>query len=152
MGKYSSGRFALRISDRSGMAFPYTEMVQEWNGSWVHTSEFEPKQPQLDPKNHPTDFTALEHARPQIADATVYVGNDAVRSNVNIVAEGDYNDVGDGTAVNSFQTLEEAVTLYYANGVSYASVHRSMMPLSVQQPNKITGLFSFVGNVTVSTS
>ena len=152
MGKYSSGRFALRISDRSGMAFPYTEMVQEWNGSWVHTSEFEPKQPQLDPKNHPTDFTALEHARPQIADATVYVGNDAVRSNVNIVAEGDYNDVGDGTAVNSFQTLEEAVTLYYANGVSYASVHRSMMPLSVQQPNKITGLFSFVGHVTVTTS
>ena len=152
MGKYSSGRFALRISDRSGMAFPYTEMVQEWNRSWVHTSEFEPKQPQLDPKNHPTDFTALEHARPQIADATVYVGNDAVRSNVNIVAEGDYNDVGDGTAVNSFQTLEEAVTLYYANGVSYASVHRSMMPLGLQQPQRTTGLLSRTGNVTVSTS
>ena len=152
MGKYSSGRFALRISDRSGMAFPYTEMVQEWNGSWVHTSEFEPKQPQLDPKNHPTDFTALEHARPQIADATVYVGNDAVRSNVNIVAEGDYNDVGDGTAVNSFQTLEEAVTLYYSNGVSYASVHRSMMPLGLQQPQRTTGLLSRTGNVTVSTS
>ena len=31
------------------MAFPYNEMVQEWNGSWVHTSEFEPKHPQLEP-------------------------------------------------------------------------------------------------------
>ena len=30
MGKYASGKFAKRISDRSGMAFPYNEMVQEW--------------------------------------------------------------------------------------------------------------------------
>ena len=50
MGKYASGKRALAISDRSGMAFPYTEMVREWNGSLVHTSEFEAKQPQLSPK------------------------------------------------------------------------------------------------------
>ena len=49
MGKYASGRFAQRISDRSGMAFPYNEMVKEWNGSVVHVSEFEPKHPQLEP-------------------------------------------------------------------------------------------------------
>ena len=36
------------ISDRSGMAFPYTEMVKEWNGSLVHYSEFEPKHPQIE--------------------------------------------------------------------------------------------------------
>ena len=47
MGKYASGKISLAISDRSGMAFPYTEMVREWNGSLVHTSEYEPKQPQL---------------------------------------------------------------------------------------------------------
>ena len=41
MGKYASGKFAQRISDRSGMAFPYNEMVKEWNGSTVHISEFE---------------------------------------------------------------------------------------------------------------
>ena len=70
----------------------------------------------------------------------MYVGNNTVRSNVNTVAEGVYNDVGDGTAVNSFQTLEEAVTLYYANGVSYASVHRSMMPLGLQRPQRTTGI------------
>jgi hypothetical protein len=34
----------------SGMEFPYKEMVKEWNGSFVHVSEFEAKQPQLDPK------------------------------------------------------------------------------------------------------
>jgi hypothetical protein len=32
------------------MRFPYTEMVREWNGSLVHYSEYEPKQPQLEPK------------------------------------------------------------------------------------------------------
>ncbi len=74
MGKFASGRFALRISDRDGMAYPYNEMVQEWNGLWVHYSEFEPKAPQINPKNHPVDFEALEHARPQVANSTVFVG------------------------------------------------------------------------------
>ena len=34
--KVCKGRYAKRISDRSGMAFPYNEMVKEWNGSTVH--------------------------------------------------------------------------------------------------------------------
>ena len=46
----SKGKYAQFISDRSGQAFPYKEMVIEWNGSRVHVSEFEPKQPQLEPK------------------------------------------------------------------------------------------------------
>ena len=52
------------ISDRSGQAFPYNEMVREWNGAWVHFSEFEPKQPQLQPKPTSADPQALQHARP----------------------------------------------------------------------------------------
>jgi hypothetical protein len=48
---YAKGKYSQSISDRSGQAFPYREMVKEWNGSWVHTSEFEAKHPQLDP-NH----------------------------------------------------------------------------------------------------
>ena len=47
MSKLSRGKYAQAISDRSGMAFPYNEMVKEWNGSLVHVSEFEAKQPQL---------------------------------------------------------------------------------------------------------
>ena len=47
MAKYATGRRSLAISDRSGLAFPYTEMVREWNGSLVHISEFEPKHPQI---------------------------------------------------------------------------------------------------------
>ena len=53
MSKLSRGKYSQAISDRSGMAFPYNEMVKEWNGSLVHVSEFEAKQPQL----QPTRFT-----------------------------------------------------------------------------------------------
>ena len=67
MGKYASGKRSLAISDRSGMAFPYTEMVREWNGSLVHTSEYEPKQPQLEPKPVGSDAQALFNPRPQPA-------------------------------------------------------------------------------------
>ena len=67
MGKYASGKHALAISDRSGMAFPYDEMVREWNGSLVHTYEFEAKQPQLEPKPVGSDPQALYNPRPQPA-------------------------------------------------------------------------------------
>ena len=52
---YASGKFAIAISDRSGLQFPYTEMVREWTGAWVHTSEYEPKAPQLMPHEHSPD-------------------------------------------------------------------------------------------------
>jgi hypothetical protein len=67
MGKYASGKHALAISDRSGMAFPYSEMVREWNGALVHYSEFESKQPQLEPKPVGSDPQALFNPRPQPA-------------------------------------------------------------------------------------
>jgi hypothetical protein len=129
MGRYVSGRFALRISDRDGMAYPYNEMVQEWTGAWVHISEYEPKSPLLNPTNHPTDAQSLQHAKPQIADATIEVG--AV-----------------GVTPNFFQTLDETTTLSDGSVVTV----KSMMPLSIQQPSRITKMQSFLGNVTVSTS
>ena len=67
MGKYASGKRSLAISDRSGLQYPYSEMVREWNGSLVHTSEFEPKQPQLEPKPVGSDPQALYNPRPQPA-------------------------------------------------------------------------------------
>jgi len=158
MPRFASGKFAKRISDRSGMAFPYNEMVQEWNGSWVHISEFEPKHPQLEPLPIITDPQSLQHARPQRADSRVFVGGDTgpINAGRTVVKpdSGDaaYDGVGFGTTVNQFQTLDMSVTNFYANGVAYASTQKSMMPLSVQQPNKPTRLLSFVGNVTVSTS
>ena len=64
MPKYATGKYAKAISDRSGMEFPYKEMVREWNGAFVHVSEFEPKQPQLEPKPMNGDSISLRHVRP----------------------------------------------------------------------------------------
>ena len=64
MAKFAKGKHALAISDRSGLAFPWREMVTEWNGAFVHYSEFERKQPQLEPKPFVADPQGLEKARP----------------------------------------------------------------------------------------
>ena len=72
-GGYASGKHALAISDRSGLRFPYSEMVREWNGALVHYSEFEAKQPQLDPKPVGSDPQALFNPRPQRASTAVLI-------------------------------------------------------------------------------
>ena len=64
MSNLAKGKYAKAISDRSGMEFPYKEMVKEWNGSFVHVSEFETKQPQLNPVRFPGDPQGLSDARP----------------------------------------------------------------------------------------
>ena len=61
---YAKGKYAKFISDRSGLEFPYTEMVTEWNGMKVHTSEYEAKAPQLMPHEHQPDPIALKDPRP----------------------------------------------------------------------------------------
>ena len=64
MPKYASGKRALAISDRSGLQYPWREMVTEWNGAFVHVSEYEPKQPQLEPLPISADGVALPQVRP----------------------------------------------------------------------------------------
>jgi hypothetical protein len=64
MSKYATGKHSKAISDRSGLEFPYREMVREWNGAFVHYTEFEPKQPQLEPKPTGGDGIALLQVRP----------------------------------------------------------------------------------------
>jgi hypothetical protein len=71
MAKYATGKYARAISDRSGMEFPYKEMVREWNGSFVHVSEFEPKQPQLEPKPMNGDSISLRNVRPDRVEPAV---------------------------------------------------------------------------------
>jgi len=60
---FARGKRSLAISDRSGQQFPYVEMKREWNGSFVHYTEYEPKQPQLDPRHHKADPQGLKNAR-----------------------------------------------------------------------------------------
>jgi len=70
MAGFASGKHAWAISDRSGLRFRYSEMVREWNGALVHTSEYEPKQPQLNPKPVGSDSQALQNPRVQQGDTS----------------------------------------------------------------------------------
>ena len=76
---YARGKKSKAISDRSGMEFPYTEMVREWNGSFVHRSEYEAKHPQIERKKISADAIALQNARPMHPDTqkdfVLYISN-----------------------------------------------------------------------------
>jgi hypothetical protein len=73
MSNFSKGKYAQFISDQSGMAFPYKEMVTQWDGLKVHVSEFDPKQPQLEPKPHGADPQGLPMAKPDRTEPAVLV-------------------------------------------------------------------------------
>jgi len=75
---FARGKYAKAISDRSGMEFPYNEMVREWNGMFVHKSEFEAKHPQLEPRGHGAEGHGLRTARPARTenDALAILGPD----------------------------------------------------------------------------
>ena len=60
---FARGKFAKAVSDRSGLAFPYNEMVKEWNGMFVHISEYESKQPQLTLRAGGGDAQSLQNVR-----------------------------------------------------------------------------------------
>ena len=61
---FARGKYAKAISDRSGMEFPYNEMMKEWNGMLVHKSEYEAKHPQLETRGTGTEGHGLQHVRP----------------------------------------------------------------------------------------
>jgi hypothetical protein len=158
MSKFASGKFAKRISDRSGMAFPYNEMVEEWTGAIVHYTEYEPKHPQLEPRPIVQDPQSLQNARSQIAVSRVFVGgaNGPISGGRTVVkpdgADAPYNGKGFGLAVNKFETADQVVTHTRADGSTFTITTKSMMPLELQAPKKPTRLLSSVGSVTVSTS
>ena len=107
MAKYATGKRSQAISDRSGMAFPYTEMVKEWNGSLVHYSEFEPKHPQIRRKHTTPDAIALQNSRNmKFQQPSVKFSNDVTISDsggasvgvANLSLPGDFAFITQGTS------------------------------------------------------
>ena len=114
MARDSTGKYALAISDRSGQAFPYREMVKEWTGAFVHISEFEPKHPQLDPRNVGSDAQGLANARPQ--NFTVLSGGGGgIVADLTLPGEFAYSSRGmipdDGSAQNRARGILSSVGL-----------------------------------------
>jgi len=75
---FARGKKSKAISDRSGLAFPYEEMVKEWNGHLVHKSEYEEKHPQLELRSRSGDSQGLREVRPDRTENEVaaMLGND----------------------------------------------------------------------------
>ena len=114
MARFAKGSRALAISDRSGAAFPYREMVQEWTGAWVHISEFEPKQPQLEPHPVGADPQGLQHARPARVEFPVQdilPNNPFTTTAASKVLSVSYpaNQINNGTTYVRFQSVKEIV-------------------------------------------
>jgi hypothetical protein len=114
MARFAKGSRALAISDRSGAAFPYREMVKEWTGAWVHISEFEPKQPQLQPHPVGADPQGLMHARPARVEFPVQdllPNNPFTTTAASKTLSVSYpsNQINDGTTYVRFQSVKNPV-------------------------------------------
>jgi len=117
MARFAKGSRALAISDRSGAAFPYREMVKEWNGAFVHNSEFEPKQPQLEPHPVGADPQGLMNARPARTEFPVqdFLSNNPF-SNITKVVGGQnqsyilVRQIGNGLINNEFVRFQDVKT------------------------------------------
>ena len=104
---FARGKRSQAISDRSGQAFPYNEMVKEWNGSLVHISEFEPKHPQIRRRRTVADAIALQNTRPQrfqnpqtvaLNDATLADSGGASVGVANLSLPGDFGFINQGSS------------------------------------------------------
>jgi len=146
MAKYANGNRSKAISDRSGQAFPYQEMVTEWNGSFVHISEYEPKHPQIRRKRVTADAIALQKVRPmRFQQPRTVAANDVTLADsggtsvgvANLSLPGDF----------AFETFETEVT---SNGIT--TTLQTMQARDPSLQNRRREASTILGNVTVSIS
>jgi hypothetical protein len=130
MAKWATGKRSLAISDRSGMAFPYTEMVKEWNGSLVHYSEFEPKHPQIRRKKIVADAIALQNSRAQKFQQPTNIDGVYADSGGSMVGVADLTLPGDFAYITQGQTV--------------------MVPADPSLQNRRRELLTALGQITVS--
>tara|TARA_R110000851_G_scaffold321297_1_gene486604 strand:- start:600 stop:1052 length:453 start_codon:yes stop_codon:yes gene_type:complete len=148
MAKYATGKRSQSISDRSGMAFPYTEMVKEWNGSLVHYSEFEPKHPQIRRRHNTADAIALQNSRNMKFQQPIqpFINNNT--SDVTITnSGGSMVGVANLTLPGDFAFKTQDFTII-RNGVS--SILHSMIPEDPAEQNRRRQLDIIPGKVEVS--
>jgi len=129
--------------------------VQEWTGMWVHQSEFEPKSPLLDPRNHPVDYEALEHSKGQVVSVTIpiggiYINDDPTSTSM---SQGGSNGVSPAIGANSFQTVLQTIQQFNpipAPGSLQTVQVRTMQPLNgSSQANQDTIINTQLGTATV---
>jgi|TARA_R110000751_G_scaffold1004_1_gene4129 hypothetical protein len=141
---WARGRRSLAISDRSGMAFPYTEMVKEWNGSLVHITEYEPKSPQIDPPYHKADAVALRNPRSQRFQQPKQIGAVSANSGGTMVGVANLTLPGN-FAFNTRNSIDNRDN--YATNISNIGI--GMVPTNPSLQNRRRQLLPQVGVVEV---
>ena len=68
MSAFASNKNAYGICDVSGFRYKLIDMKKTWNGLLVGPDMFDPKHPQIEPRNVATDPQALQDSRPDTAD------------------------------------------------------------------------------------
>ena len=149
MAKWATGRRSQAISDRSGMAFPYTEMVKEWNGSLVHYSEFEPKHPQIRRRHNTADAIALQNSRSMKFQQPVDISTinpQAPQDDTIVSSGGSMVGVANLTLPGDFahMTLGAPPVSIEGNNIT------TMVPADPSLQNRRRQAELMVGNVTVS--
>lgn len=149
MAKWATGKRSQAISDRSGMAFPYTEMVKEWNGSLVHYSEFEPKHPQIRRRHNTADAIALQNTRPQRFQQPTDISNinpQAPQDDTIVSSGGSMIGIADLTLPGDFAhiTLGAPPESVEGNNIT------TMVPADPSLQNRRRQADLIIGKVTVS--
>jgi len=150
MAKWATGKRSLAISDRSGMAFPYTEMVKEWNGSLVHYSEFEPKHPQIRRRHFTADAIALQNTRPMKFQQPTDISNinpQAPQDNTIVSSGGSMVGIADLSLPGQFAFQTQYVEVI-RDGVT--TILHSMIPEDPSLQNRSRQADLLLGKVTVS--
>ena len=149
MSSFARGKHAKAISDRSGMAFPYNEMVKEWNGSLVHISEFEAKQPQLELKADLADGEALMNSRtdrtepsvPVLLDFNAFKTGSASSSTITVTETSHGRSTGDTVRFRDATTFDgiTATNLNKAAGYSITKIDADSYSFSVDTDTATAG-------------
>ena len=166
MATFASGKHALGISDRSGRTYKLKNMIKEWNGLLVGKDEYEPKQPQLQPRHTKADPQALRISRPDRIEPAVEVllpfnsfksgGSGSAVITVTEINHG--RSTGDTVRfrdVEAFDGFKEAV-IEGASGYSITKVDSDTYTFSASSGTATTGSikggggFASAGPVTVS--
>jgi hypothetical protein len=126
------------------MAFPYTEMVKEWNGSLVHITEYEPKSPQIDPPYHKADAVALQNPRSQRFQQPKQIGAVSANSGGTMVGVANLTLPGN-FAFNTRNSIDNRDN--YATNISNIGI--GMVPTNPSLQNRRRQLLPQVGVVEV---
>ena len=75
MARYTKGKHAVAIDDRSGFKVKHKDLRKEWTGMMVYKGDWESKQAQLDPSKYfkNTGSNVLENPRPDNDNDSVIV-------------------------------------------------------------------------------